>query len=77
MKGDRYIIECRDPRGRLDFARPQPEDVFGLRAITGITEDDLAKAIFAKLPQACLDGGRIPSWPMLLDLRWTARRKTW
>jgi len=77
VRNDLYIIECRDFRGSLDFSRPQPEEVFGMAAITGITEDGMAKTIFRRQPEATLQGDRITQWPKLFDSRWTARRKTW
>ena len=77
MRDDKWIIECRNYLGQLDFAEPQPESVFGMKAITGITEDEMAKAIFRKLPDAGMDGRSINLWPSLIDQRWMARRKTW
>jgi hypothetical protein len=77
MKNDRYVIECRDSRGQLDFTVPQPENVFGLEAITGITEDAMAKKIFSRKPEATLQGDSIATWPALLDPRWKARLRTW
>ena len=73
----RYIIDCRTESGRLDFVAPQPEDVFGSRAITGIDADQMARVIFARLPEAELRGDRIPEWPTLLDSRFSARPKYW
>lgn len=72
-----YVIECRTPDGRLDFNRPSPEDVFGMKATTGIDSDTMAKTIFRKKKDAVLDGRYVESWPTLLDPRWAARKKTW
>lgn len=75
---DRYIIEARDESGALllgDY--PQPETVFGIGAITGLTADDMARVIFRRVPDATLDGGSIACWPKLVNLNWIARRKTW
>lgn len=74
---DLYVIEARDPDGTLDLRGKQPEEVFGLAAIKGITEDAMAKKIFAKFPDAVLRGDTISAWPSLFDSRWRARRKTW
>jgi hypothetical protein len=72
-----YVIEKRSPNGLLLFSDPQPESVFGLRAITGITEDLMARVIFARLPEAVLDGRFVSRWPALIDSNFVARRKTW
>jgi len=72
-----YVIECRKPDGSLDFAAPQPESVFGMRAINGISEDAMAKIVYRRCPNAVLTGTNIPSWPANVDPRWHARRKTW
>lgn len=78
-----YVIESRDSEGRLLFRDtdgkrlPMPEEVFGNAAITGITEDAMAKAIFAKAPEAILDGRFVAQWPTILNPNWKARVKTW
>lgn len=72
-----YIIEARTPDGALDFTDPQPESVFGDKAITGITDWDMAQAIYRQSPDAVLQGDQIALWPRWLDPRWTARPKTW
>lgn len=74
---ERWVIECRDENGMLDFRAPQPEGHFGMGAITGMTDDEIAKKIYAACPDAVLVGDYIPNWPRLIDERWTARRKTW
>jgi len=73
----RWVIEKRDEQGQLDFSKPQPEDVFGLGAITGLTEHDMVRVIYRRLPNVTLDGRNIPHWPALIDGRFYARRKTW
>lgn len=72
-----YVIECRTPDGQLDFEGPQPESVFGERAITGIDDWQMSRVIFARVPDAVLDGRHIARWPSLIDKRWSARHKTW
>lgn len=72
-----YVIDCRTPDGALDFADAQPESVFGNKAIQGITEDEMAKAIFARVADATLDGGSIARWPAKIDPRWIAHHKYW
>lgn len=74
----RYVIECRDVLGNLDFTGRQPEHVFGMDAITGITEDRMAKVVFAHCgDHVTLDGRFVTDWPALIDGRWTCRKKTW
>lgn len=76
----KYVIEARKPDGSLDLDAPQPESVFGEAAITGITEDAMAKALFRKFPEdtgIVLRGDSIATWPALVDSRWKARPKTW
>lgn len=73
-----YIIEARDSAGKLllgDY--PQPESVFGMKAITGMDDWQMSRVVFSRVPDATLDGGNIPSWPSLIDPNWKARRKTW
>jgi len=74
---NRYVIERRHADGSLDLGGPQPESVFGVAAITGISEDAMAKAIFRHKPDAVMRGDNISRWPSLIDERWIARRKTW
>jgi hypothetical protein len=74
---DLYVIEARYLDGRLDLAEPQPEGFFGPRAIVGITADEIAKAIFRRVPDAVLDGGAVSVWPKLINARFVARRRTW
>lgn len=76
----RYVIEARGPDGRLDFAAPQPELVFGMRAIQGITADEMARHVFARrpdLPFGVMHGGNVAAWPALVDPRFSARVKYW
>jgi hypothetical protein len=77
VRTELWIIECRDSDGRLDFTGRQPEFVFGLDACRGMTDDQIAKVIYQYHPTAQLSGDTIPTWPRILDIRWTARRKTW
>jgi hypothetical protein len=72
-----YVIEARHTDGRLDLSGAQPESVFGTHAITGITEDAMAKTVYRLRPDAVLMGSDIPRWPSHIDSRWSARRKTW
>lgn len=73
----KWIIEARDESGQLKFNCPQPESVFGLEAITGLTDWEMSRPIFQRIPNATLDGGSIALWPRLLNPNWTARKKTW
>ena len=87
MRSDRrrYVIECRTPDGKLDFAAPQPESVFGMGAINGISADDMAMQLwqFIPLPPGAtdqlfpMDGREVERWPSIADPRWSARIKTW
>lgn len=72
-----YIIEARTPDGSLDLSGPQPESVFGVRAIVGMNDWDMSRVIYQKLPDAVLRGDNILHWPSLIDSRWVARHKTW
>jgi hypothetical protein len=73
----KWIIEARYASGRLDLTAPQPETVFGMGAIHGMTEDAIAHIVYEHVPGAVLTGDRIAQWPSLIDPRWVARRKTW
>lgn len=75
--GKTYIIESRNADGSLELKGPQPETVFGLQAITGISEDAMAKVIFARSKDAVLEGTNIPRWPSFIHPTWKARVKTW
>lgn len=76
--GQLYVIEARNPDGSLNFEDPQPYDIFGRQAITGISEDQMAKVILGRLGDSiCLTGDSVISWPKLIDLRFQARRKYW
>lgn len=77
MRNDLYVIECRKPDGTLDLNGQQPEAVFGSGAYHGLTSNQIAKQLFARDPEALLDGRYVTEWPRLLDPRWVARRKTW
>lgn len=77
MKHDLYVIEKRDKDGNLDFSKPQPEDFFGVAAITGITDDRMARVIFSKDKDAILDGRHILLWPEKLCPGFYARRMYW
>lgn len=73
-----WIIEARTPDGKLDFADPQPERVFGEGAITGLSVDAMAKVVFQHVPSdVTLTGADIARWPARIDPRWVAREKTW
>lgn len=74
---DKYVIESRDEHGVLKLDGPQPESFFGKKAISGITEDEMAKVIFHYQPNAVLSGMNIPEWPTQLNPAFRARRKTW
>lgn len=78
MPSQLWVIEARTSDGQLDLTAPQPESVFGLAAIRGITEDAMAKIVFRHVPDdISLSGMAIGSWPAHIDPRWVARRKTW
>jgi len=74
---DLWIIEKRHPDGILDFSEPQPESVFGMAAITGISSEKMARAIYRSATDPVLSGDRIAAWPSVLQPNWIARRKTW
>ena len=77
-KDDLYIIERRRPDGVLDArSKPQPEDFFTMRAVHGITLDEMAKYIFPRKPDADLRGTNIPTWPANLHPEFVARRRPW
>ena len=71
-----YVIECRDDTGALDFTGKQPEQAFGLGAITGISEDEMASIVWRYAPDAGLNGN-VSAWPTFVDPRFRARVKTW
>lgn len=78
MKNDLWVIEARTSDGKLDLTAPQPESVFGNAAITGITDDAMAKIVYRHVSDdVSLDGRMIGLWPARIDSRWIARRKTW
>ena len=81
MRADQWIIEKR-VFGVLDLSAPQPEQFFGDKAITGITEDQIAKVVYRHVDarggkDVVLDGRNIAFWPSLIDGSFVARRKTW
>jgi hypothetical protein len=55
----------------------QPEHVFGMGAIQGLTDDAIAKVVYRQCPDATLTGGTIAAWPSMIDARFRARPKTW
>jgi|688.fasta_scaffold152699_6 hypothetical protein len=73
----KWIIESRDDQGKLLLTGPQPETIFGLQAIQGMSDWHMSRVIFQNCPDATLDGGNIPNWPKLINPNWKARRKTW
>jgi hypothetical protein len=79
MRETLYVIECRDTAGNLDFTGLQPEKIFGVASIAGITEDQMAKVIFRLCPDESivLTGETIAAWPAHVDARFRARVKTW
>lgn len=77
MTIERYIIERRKENGALTLEGVQPEDVFGMAAIMGITEDAMAKIVWRYTPDAALTGENIAKWPTFIHSEFVARRKTW
>ena len=78
VDGPLWIIEARDSKGELLLGKyPQPESFFGVNAIRGLNEDEMAQAIWRKIPDASLQGDSIAKWPSLINPRWIARKKTW
>ena len=73
----KYVIEKRHPSGNLDFSDPQAHDVFGMSAIKGITEDEIAKVVFKRLPDATLDGMGLLGWAAKVDPKFVTRVKYW
>ncbi len=72
-----WIIEKRTPDGALDFTAPQPESIFGLGAISGMTDWAISRVVYARKPDAVMSGDSIARWPSLIDPAFVARRKTW
>ena len=73
-----YIIEARDCDGKLLLGKyPQPSSMFGMGAISGMTDWEMSRIIYRKFPTAVLRGDDIPRWLQLLDVNWIARVKTW
>lgn len=77
MRAKTYIIESRNADGSLKLDGPQPESVFGIWAIKGLSDWEMSRVIFAQVSNAVLDGGNIPNWPKLINQNWVARVKTW
>lgn len=77
MRTKEFVIEARYPDGSLALREGQPEAVFGLPAIHGITADEMAQVILRHKADAILSGDEIATWPALLNPLWQARRKTW
>lgn len=73
----KYIIEARDEQGQLDLKCEQPESVFGVGAIMGMTDWEMSRVIYARNKEVTLTGDNIPNWPKVLNPRWVARPKTW
>lgn len=75
---DLWIIEARNQNDELEFRTLQPQHIFGLDSITGMSSDAIAKVIYRHDPLAPpLDGSDIANWPKRLHPMWVARRKTW
>jgi hypothetical protein len=72
-----WIVEKRTADGALDFSDPQPERFFGMAAITGISEDGMAKTVHRLNADVVLDGRFIAQWPTVINPSFKARRKTW
>ena len=77
MSHELYIIERRTPTGELDLKGDQPERLFGMGAIQGMTLDQIAKVVFRHRAKAVLDGRFSGTWAMMIDPAWKTRRKTW
>ncbi len=76
----KYIIEARTPDGKLDLTGEQPEEVFGMRAIHGITIHEIADVVQRRcpeLPLSLLAGDEILTWAAHIDSRFKTRIKTW
>jgi hypothetical protein len=59
-----------------------PEAVFGIEAITGITEEQIAKRVWRQLeseqrPHRTITCSSVSAWVRMIDARFVARRKTW
>jgi hypothetical protein len=72
-----YVIERRNPDGSLDLKGRQPESIFGLPAIQGISEDAIAKIVYRHKPDVVLDGRYLANWAAEIDPSWHTRVKTW
>lgn len=75
-----FVIEARDKNGQLlPYTYPQPSDdkAFGIKAITGISIDQMAKVIYRLRPGVVLSGMEILGWVRKIDSQWSVRRKTW
>lgn len=72
-----WIVEKRHADGSLDLSEPQPTHYFGLKSITGMTDDVMAKVVYRHNADVLLDGRYIPDWPRVLHSSFVARVKTW
>lgn len=72
MHHNRYVVECRNPDGSLNFDDPQPPFQ------ESWTEDDLANLARNHNPDALLLGMNVLTWVSdNCDPRWKTRPKTW
>jgi hypothetical protein len=76
-----FIIEARDENGNLllySDGVPQPEEVFGMSAIRGMTDWTMSRVVLRELPElfSFLAGDCIPLWPKMFHPTWIAREKT-
>lgn len=76
---DLYVIEARNEDGSLNFDRDKlrVDEVFGRKAITGITEDRIAEVVWRHEPDAVLDGRSLLRWATKVDPRFQTRKKYW
>ena len=77
-RGVSYVIEARNPDGSLDLKGTQPEEHFGLGAITGLDPDRIARLVYSYVPDATMNGMEGPTvWVKLVNPRYVARVKYW
>lgn len=72
-----YVIEKRNQDGSLDFSSPQPEDYFGIKAIIGITENEIADVVFAHNHDIPYLVPPVENWAKIINPAFKTRRKTW
>lgn len=72
-----WIIEARNDDGSLDLNCEQPTTVFGKRAITGMSDWEMSRVIYARDNKVVLCGDSIAKWPSSINPKWKARVKTW